>query len=110
MKPGFRILTITLVFLLLSAIPTSLSIATESDEEDVYTTFAGENPITSKAAIVIDFLTGTVIYEFNADEQRVPASMVKMVAVYVVFDAIRDGIVSFDTLIETSGRVARFFT
>ena len=108
LKPGLKILIITLVFLLLSSVPVSLSIATESDEEDVYTTLAGDNPITSDAAIVIDFLTGAVIYEFNADEQRVPASMAKMVAVYVVFDAIRDGDVSFDTLIETTASTARF--
>jgi D-alanyl-D-alanine carboxypeptidase (penicillin-binding protein 5/6) len=108
LKPVYKILTITLVFLLLSAIPASLSIATESDEEDVYTTLVGDYPITSDAAVVIDFLTGTVIYEFNADELRVPASMAKMAAVYVVFDAIRDGVVSFDTLIETTASTARF--
>jgi D-alanyl-D-alanine carboxypeptidase (penicillin-binding protein 5/6) len=108
LKPGVKILAIILVFLLLSAVPTSLSVATESDEEDIYITFVGDSPITSEAAIVIDFLTGAVIYEFNADEQRVPASMAKMVAVYVVFDAIRDGTVSFDTLIETTASTARF--
>jgi D-alanyl-D-alanine carboxypeptidase (penicillin-binding protein 5/6) len=108
LKPGIKILTITLVFLLLSAVSVSLSIATEPDEEDAYTTLVGENSITSESAIVIDFLTGTVIYEFNADEQRVPASMAKMVAVYVVFDAIRDGIVSLDTLTETTASTARF--
>jgi len=92
----------------LSTVPVSFIVAAESDEEEVYTTFVGEKQITSDAAIVIDFLTGTVIYEFNADEQRVPASMAKMVAVYVVFDAIKNDAVSFDTLIEISASTARF--
>jgi len=88
--------------------PALITVAAEPDEESIYTTLVGENPITSKAAIVIDSLTGTVIYEFNADELRVPASMTKMVAAYVVFDAIKEGVVNLDTLIETTASTARF--
>lgn len=65
-------------------------------------------PITSEAAIVRDFETGLVIFEYNAHELRVPASMAKMVAVYVVLDAIKDGIISFDTVVPTSARNTAF--
>jgi len=68
----------------------------------------GDDTITSKAAIVMDYETGIVIFEYNADEQRVPASMVKMVAAHVVFDAVRDGIISLDTMVEISESTSEF--
>jgi len=68
----------------------------------------GDYTITSEAAIIIDFDTGIVIYEYNADEQRVPASMVKMVAVHVVFDAIRDGIITLDTVVVVNEETSEF--
>ncbi|MCL2424740.1 MAG: D-alanyl-D-alanine carboxypeptidase [Oscillospiraceae bacterium] len=68
----------------------------------------GDYTITSEAAIIIDFDTGLVIYEHNADELRVPASMVKMIAVHVVFDAIRDGHITLDTLVEVSESTSEF--
>jgi D-alanyl-D-alanine carboxypeptidase (penicillin-binding protein 5/6) len=64
--------------------------------------------ITSAAAIVMDFDTGLIIFEYNAHEQRVPASMVKMVTAYIVLDAIEAGIVSFDTLVPTNEGNAAF--
>jgi len=84
--------------------------------------FATENPdftidssqrddidhISSKAAIIIDFATGIVIYELNADELRVPASMTKIIAAYVVLDAVRDGVVSMDTGLVTRESTSAF--
>ena len=64
------------------------------------------NPqISSPGAVVIDFETGTPLFERNARTQRVPASMIKMIAVYVVFDAIRDGHTTMDTRIRISPHV-----
>ena len=68
----------------------------------------GEDVVTSEAAIVVDFDTGLIIYEYNTEEQRVPASMTKMVAVYVVLDAVRDGIVTLDTIIQISDSASDF--
>jgi D-alanyl-D-alanine carboxypeptidase len=47
--------------------------------------------ISSSGAVVIDFETGSVLFGHNEAVQRVPASMIKMVAAHVVYDAIRDG-------------------
>ena len=68
----------------------------------------GDYTLSSAAAIVIDFDTGIAIYEYNADEQRVPASMLKMVAVHVVLDAISDGIISLDTMVDISESTSEF--
>jgi len=75
-----------------------------SDEEEI----AGIESITSKAAIIMDYFTGLVIYELNSDELRVPASMAKMFAAFVVFDMIRDGYIDFVDIIETSEAVSEF--
>ncbi|MCL2365663.1 MAG: serine hydrolase [Oscillospiraceae bacterium] len=65
------------------------------------------NPvITSRGAVVIDFETGTPLFERDARTQRVPASMIKMVAVHVVLDAIRDGEATMDSRIRISQNVA----
>ena len=69
------------------------------------------NPqITSPGAVVIDFETGTPLFEQNARDQRVPASMIKMIAVYVVLDAIRDGYATMDTEILISPHVRALST
>jgi len=86
---------------------TSTAVADEPDEEDIEVILSG-SPITSKAAIVMDFTTGLVIFEHNADELRVPASMAKMVAVHVILDAIRAGYISFEAYVQPSAAVSAF--
>ena len=120
MKKTFRFIIIFLIILSLS-VPISLyamgagdlDVALEVDDEEDFeiifdVAFAGDSEITSKAAIVIDYYTGIVIFEHNADELRVPASMVKMVAVHVVLDAIKDGFVNLNTIVDISNRTRAF--
>jgi len=77
------------------------------ENEDIEVIVNG-NPITSKAAIVMDFTTGLVIFEHNADELRIPASMAKMVAVHVLFDTIKASYISLETFIQPSAAVSAF--
>ena len=42
------------------------------------------------ASIVIDEQTGQIISAANPDEYRFPASLTKMMTIYLVFEAIRD--------------------
>lgn len=48
------------------------------------------------AAYVFDQTTGTVLLEKNADEPLPPASMSKLMTLYLAFDAIADGRLSID--------------
>jgi D-alanyl-D-alanine carboxypeptidase (penicillin-binding protein 5/6) len=48
-------------------------------------------------AILVDADTGTVLFEKNADEPTVPASMAKTMTVEVVFNEIRQGRLSLDS-------------
>ena len=58
--------------------------------------------ITSSGAIVIDFTTGMELYSHNADVRRGPASMTKMMSVYLVYEAIANGTIGFDTIVPIS--------
>ena len=64
--------------------------------------------ITSMGAIVIDFETGMEIYAYNADTRRGPASMTKMMTVYLVYEAIANGLIDFDTLVPISQYVYNY--
>jgi D-alanyl-D-alanine carboxypeptidase len=80
-----RALYIVLVAVLLSA-------CTTSDTLDIKKIAPPQAPITEKfAAIVIDANTGKVLYQNDADETRYPASLAKMMTVYLMFDQLASG-------------------
>jgi D-alanyl-D-alanine carboxypeptidase len=54
------------------------------------------------AGIVIDAKTGKVLYEENADAPRYPASLTKMMTLYLVFEALSTGRISKNTQITFS--------
>lgn len=65
-------------------------------------------PVSDKyAALVVDGSTGAVLYQVNADAQRYPASLTKMMTLYLLFEAMESGRVSRDTLIPVSDYAAR---
>lgn len=57
---------------------------------------AAEIETAAKQAIVMDYDTGTVLFEKNADEQMPTSSMSKVMTIYMVFDALKDGSLSLD--------------
>ena len=57
---------------------------------------------TARAAWVYDVGTGTVLLQKNADEQIHPASMSKLMTVYMLFEAVRDGRLQMDTRLPVS--------
>jgi len=74
----------------------------------VFAALIGNEEISSEAAIIIDFDSGLVIYEYNADKLRVPASMTKIIFAYTVFDALQDNVVSFDTIVTATEEISNF--
>jgi D-alanyl-D-alanine carboxypeptidase (penicillin-binding protein 5/6) len=50
----------------------------------------------AQEAIILDYQTGTVMFEKNADEPVHPASMSKLMTLYVLFDRLKSGAVSLD--------------
>ncbi len=58
------------------------------------------------AAFVIDANTGKVLYESKADAHRHPASLTKMMTLYMLFDAMKAGKVKLSTRIPMSAFAA----
>lgn len=59
------------------------------------------------AALVVDGRTGKILYSANQDASRYPASLTKMMTLYLLFEAIESGRVSKTDLIPISGNAAR---
>ncbi|MDT7952574.1 MAG: serine hydrolase [Acetobacteraceae bacterium] len=58
------------------------------------------------ASIVVDAQSGQIISAANPDEYRFPASLTKMMTIYMVFEAIRDGRLSFTDMVPVSAWAA----
>ncbi len=58
------------------------------------------------AAIVADAQNGTVLMAASPDEQRYPASLTKMMTVYMAFEALRDGRISLSSPVRVSADAA----
>jgi D-alanyl-D-alanine carboxypeptidase len=57
-------------------------------------------------AIVVDAATGNVLYEQHADEPWYPASLTKLMTIYVALSAVRDHQITLDTPLVVSARAA----
>lgn len=59
------------------------------------------------AAIVMDARTNEVLLEDQADEERFPASLTKMMTLYMLFEALERGDVTMDTRLTASRNATR---
>ena len=58
------------------------------------------------AAIVVDGKTGRVLFSRNADAQRYPASLTKMMTLYLLFDALERGRYTLSSSLRVSANAA----
>lgn len=58
------------------------------------------------AALVMDARTGEVLHSRNADTRLHPASLTKMMTLYIVFEAVQNGEISLDTKVRISKHAA----
>lgn len=59
------------------------------------------------AAIVVDAGSGEVLYARNADRHRYPASLAKMMTIYLTFEALKSGDLALDQALTISKYAAR---
>lgn len=62
--------------------------------------------LTVKAAVLWNVNTGEMLYEQNPDAQIAPASLTKILTLYIIFDAIRQGRLRPWDVVEVSQRAA----
>ncbi len=58
------------------------------------------------AAMVMDARTGEVLHSRNADTRLHPASLTKMMTLYIAFEAVRNGEITLDTKVKVSRNAA----
>lgn len=64
--------------------------------------FAAPENISSPSYVLMEATTGTVICENNADERRSPASITKIMTLYLIFEALESGKIKLDDEVVTS--------
>jgi D-alanyl-D-alanine carboxypeptidase len=65
-----------------------------------------QHPSSPPAAEAIDLYTGRVLYSKNPDAPRYPASVTKVMTLYLLFDALRDGKLTMRTQLHVSEHAA----
>ncbi len=55
--------------------------------------------VTAQAVILVEAATGDVLYEFNADDRRYPASITKVMTGLLAVEAVERGELSMDTVV-----------
>ena len=91
-----RIISLLLVILIISAIPTSAFAATVNGKY-----------VAGQGLYIMDFETGIELFEYNGDVPYVPASITKLMAMYLTYEAIENGEITLDTVVPISEKVYR---
>jgi len=60
----------------------------------------------AKSAILMEVETGEILYDVNMDVQLEPASMTKMMGMYLVFEAVENGVMRWDEMHRVSEHAA----
>ena len=92
-----RVIVRTLLAIAVSFFYLVPAISNEADEADAGPKYAG---------IVIDANSGKVVYSRNADARRYPASLTKIMTLYVLFEEVNAGRMTKSTRLEVSARAA----
>lgn len=71
------------------------------------TTSSGALQCDAQSAVLMDGLTGEILYEQNPNLQIPPASFVKVLTLYLAFDALRDGQLKMEDRVTVSEKAWR---
>lgn len=83
-----------MLIIALAVVPTTPPLVAQSSDNSRY------------AAIVVDAETGEVLFARHADSRRYPASITKVMTLYLAFEALAEGKVKLDDVITVSPRAA----
>src|SRR5208337_3711033 len=92
--------------LVLTALAALLFVTTEADARRHYYRHHASAYSPPGSAMAIDLYTGRILYSKNATELRYPASLTKVMTLYLLFDALRDGKIGMNTQLRVSAHAA----
>ena len=58
--------------------------------------------LNAKSSILLEYSTGTILYENNSHERLAPASMTKMMSMLIILESIDKEIITWDTMVTVS--------
>lgn len=61
-------------------------------------------PLEARSAVLAEPETGSILFEYNADERIPPASLTKILTLYIVFEALEKGAIHLDDEVYISHR------
>lgn len=64
--------------------------------------------VNARSALLINALTGRVVFEQNADDKIPPASLIKIMTLYLIYDAIDSGNAKMTDMVTISQRAWKF--
>lgn len=64
-----------------------------------YAANIGNESISSQGAVVMDFDTGSILYSYNGDKAFVPASMTKVMSLYLIYEKIENGDINYNSVV-----------
>ncbi len=82
-----------------SLIALSLNIVAHADDVNLKTMIPGVPDVDAEAYVLIDYNSGKVLAEKNADARRNPASLTKMMTSYVIGQAVKAGKIHQDDMV-----------
>ncbi len=102
-----RIIAYILCICIMSLSASAATVSKEWDADDLDSPLAvssdsatvTELDIKAKSVILMEVMTGTVLYENNADEKTAPASITKIMSLLLVMEAIKGGVLKLDTVV-----------
>lgn len=62
--------------------------------------------LSCESAILVEVSGGDILYEQNSDEQLPPASITKIMTLLLIYEAVRDGKITFDDTVTVSAHAA----
>ena len=62
--------------------------------------------INSPVGLLMEFSTGQIIFSKNANERKYPASMTKMMGIFIILEKIHDGSIKYDDMITVTENAA----
>lgn len=74
----------------------------EETQEEGGSEIMGPVEVSAPSAVLMESSTGQVIFEKDADTQRPPASVTKVMTLLLIFDALDDGKISLEDQVTTS--------